>query len=760
MQHRNSNPFRPGPLAAAMALTLAAGPGLAQASDDTNRATATPRSETSLNRILVTASPDQAAETAGSVQVIDAEALERHAYSDVNRVLRQVPGLNIVEEEGFGIRPNIGIRGSGTDRNSKITVMEDGVLIAPAPYAAPAAYYFPRMPRMSGVEVAKGPAAIKYGPHTAGGAVNLSSTPIPEPADGGFGGKLDLFAGEFGTTRGHGVVGGYVTTGKAFDYGVMLETLQEKSDGFKQLDSGGTTGYDIEDYVFKFALRSAQDAARQQSLEFKLQNSEEVSDETYLGLTLDDFHATPFRRYAGSQRDQMNVDHETYQLTHTIDLGNRVDLTTIAYRTDTRRNWYKLNDVRDGGAYRGISAVLADPASFPTAYQTLTGVDSAPGDLRVRANNREYYSYGIQSVLGVGFDTGAATHQVEASLRFHQDEEDRFQHQDTFQMLNGTMVLTAAGAPGSQANRVGEAEAWALFVRDTIDWERWTLAPGIRYETIDHQRTDYGSADPNRTSPTSVREDTVDVWIPGIGAMYHLDEAWRLVAGVHRGFSSPGPGSTADPEKSWNYEAGVRFADQGTHFEAVGFFNDYSNLVGTCTASTGGGCTIGDQFEGGEARVYGLELVAGHDAGRQLGWALSVPLAATYTYMKGEFRNSFSSSFGEWGDVQSGDELPYMPRHQLTLSAGLEGNDWRTTLTMNYVDEARAQAGTGAIPEGQRVDSRTLFDISGEYDVTRNASLFASVQNLTDEDYNVGFRPAGARPGMPRTFMAGVKVEF
>jgi hypothetical protein len=40
------------------------------------------------------------------------------------------------------------------------------------------------------------------------GAINLFSTPIPEPDDGGFGGKLDLFAGEFGTTRTHGVVGG------------------------------------------------------------------------------------------------------------------------------------------------------------------------------------------------------------------------------------------------------------------------------------------------------------------------------------------------------------------------------------------------------------------------------------------------------------------------------------------------------------------------------------------------------------------------
>ena len=67
----------------------------------------------------------------------------------------------------------ISVAGANSDRSAKITLMEDGVLLAPAPYSAPAAYYFPLTTRLTGVEVFKGPASIQYGPNTIGGAMNL-----------------------------------------------------------------------------------------------------------------------------------------------------------------------------------------------------------------------------------------------------------------------------------------------------------------------------------------------------------------------------------------------------------------------------------------------------------------------------------------------------------------------------------------------------------------------------------------------------------
>ena len=87
------------------------------------------------------------------------EALEREEHDDLHKVLRSIAGVYLRDEDGYGLRPNIGMRGAAADRSAKVTLMEDGVLIAPAPYTAPAAYYTPLVTRMSRIEVVKGPSA-------------------------------------------------------------------------------------------------------------------------------------------------------------------------------------------------------------------------------------------------------------------------------------------------------------------------------------------------------------------------------------------------------------------------------------------------------------------------------------------------------------------------------------------------------------------------------------------------------------------------
>src|SRR5690606_14045081 len=202
-----------------------------------------------------------------------------------------------------------------------------------------------------------------------------------------------------------------------------------------------------------------------QELEFKFQYSDEKSDETYRGLTEADFLNNPFRRYAGSQKDQMNADHLQFMATHTLMFSDYFNITTTGYFNQFSRNWFKLNDLNANGQRVGLANLLEDPASYPDAYNIITGNSNSEANaLRMKNNNRDYISKGVQTKFDYHWYTGTVFHDVEVGLRYHYDEEDRFQWVDTYDITNGIMNLNTAGTPGTDANRISDARAFASYV--------------------------------------------------------------------------------------------------------------------------------------------------------------------------------------------------------------------------------------------------------------------------------------------------------
>ncbi|MCP1728477.1 Fe(3+) dicitrate transport protein [Natronospira proteinivora] len=722
-----------------------------------------------LDRISITGSRDDVREIPGSAHVIGEDELDQTGYADPHRILRSVPGVYIHEEEGFGLFPHVSIRGSRLERAGRITLMEDGVLAAPAPYSAPAAYVSPNMGRMRQVEVRKGSSAIQYGPYTTSGAINMLTAPVPES----FQADAQLLFGSHGGSR-HSVTVG----DRQGSLGWLLEGWESGSDGFKQLDvpqrqdnrmPDPNTGFEQQDLMGKLQFRP-NGTDRYQEWELSFSTQDRTIDDTYLGLTQEDFQGQPYRRYSGSAQDEINTEHRKVALTHFIELGN-ADFTTTLYDHDTARNWYKLHEVWDGQGqpdYVGISSILDDPDSHAGEMDWIRG---SGGDARgnVRANNRSYYSRGIQTTLSSRFNTGEWSHQLEVGLRYHQDEEDRLQWQDSYSNENHMLRLLAPGSdpgiesgiPGSTTNRVTEATALAFHVQNRMRRGDWTLIPGVRFEDIEIERTDFREGDnPSREEITSQRKGEYSVVMPGFGAVYRHSPQLSSFLGIHRGFSPSGASPGVDEERSMNYETGLRYQNNGLSLELIGFLTAFENMVGTCTAASGADCEVGEQFNGGEVDVLGLEVLGRYDLARLSDTRLSLPLEVAYTRTEAEFKESFVSGFSEWGDVQRGDELPQIPSDQLNISLSVISGDWLLRAGANYVAETRATAGSGPIPDEDRIDDRWLFDISGEYRVADSVRLFGSVENLSDETYVAARRPAGLRPGMPRTVWAGVKLDF
>ena len=718
-----------------------------------------------IQTITIVGTREDAQAMPGGAHLIDAEQLARFAYADVQRAMRQMPGVSLQVEDGYGLRPNIGIRAVATERSARITLLEDGVLIAPAPYSAPSAYYFPTPGRMSALEVLKGPAAITQGPYTIGGALNMVSTPIPVER----GGRVLAETGQHASNRLHATYGGSLASGLGF----LLETHQWVSDGFQTIDRGGDSGLDVRDYTLKLALDRGP-----HRLSLKLQKADQESQQSYLGLTDADFDADPSRRYGLSDLDGIDTSHEQLILRHEYD-SDALRFGITAYRNKHARDWFKTEGMDLDGAPDAQSQSRVSWASIVQSVNRGTGrgdwsaaalqgvlngnIDTPHGSIQLRSNNREYLSQGIQLEGALTRNIGAVAHTLRVGIRYHEDDEDRLQRNSAYSQRNGRLVLDDLGLLGNAGNRIQEASAIALFVQDTIEFGAFTLMPGLRFEDIDQKRTRYETRAGRTANPASragdnlrsTRSNSTQVLLPGLGALYRIDNGTTLVAGVHKGFTAPTNAPDVDAEEALNYEFGLRFDNGRTHFEAIGFLSDYDNLLGVCTSSSGVDCEAGDAFNGDAATVRGVELMATTNLA-PLDAGFSLPLEVAYTWLKGEFDADIADT-DFFGNVSAGDPLPYLAPRQFNALLGVERGRWEGYASLNHIAAVCVRASCGAF---EKTDATLTLDLSTHFAWRPGAKLFARIENVTDAQDIVGRHPYGARPNRSRTAAVGVDIAW
>ncbi|WP_144392375.1 TonB-dependent receptor family protein [Pleionea sediminis] len=699
-------------------------------------------------RMLIVGKKVALSTEAGSATVLDEEQLEKFEFDDIHRILAEVPGVNIRQEDGYGLRPNIGFRGVTPERSKKINILEDGVLIGPAPYSAPAAYYFPMVSRLTSIEVFKGPAAILYGPNTIAGTLNMQTRQVSSLNEGMF----DLSLGPDNYQKTHAYINNSIG-----DLGLLLEGLSVESDGFKNLDGGGNTGFDKNDIIAK-ARYNLDTAEYSQVIELKLGYADEVSDETYLGLTDNDFAATPYRRYAATQLAKMDWEHEQAQINHFIS-NAKFDLTTRIYRNNFERGWRKLNNFQDSQV--SLQQILNSPDNAINAayYDILNGqADSEVnfGKLLIGTNFREFYSQGVQSDLRFQSQTFEIENNWKLGLRYHEDEIERYHTEDTYNMRSGVLEFSGNQTQVTTAN-TERSEVWSLYVQDTLKFNKWEVTLGVRGEFIDSY---YQNNLPEQEE--NWLKKSTEVWLPGASAFYNLNENSGAFIGVHRGFipTSPKQDPEIDIEESVNLEFGYRYFNSGTRLELVGFASDFENLKESCTASTSSACfdNIDQEYNAGEAEVIGVEF--SYSDRTSISSAIDLPFSIIYTHTQAEFGETFSSDFALWGDVESGDPIPYMPENQLTLTVGLESSDWRSNLLVRYTDSMYEAAGDNVTLSGVTTEPLWVLDFSAAYDFINYGTLYFKIDNLLDETEIISRRPFGARPGKPRQLFAGYKYRW
>ena len=678
---------------------------------------------------------------AGSGTVISNEDLQKTIDTDIHKILSAVPGVFFRTEDGYGLRPNISIRGTSLDRSSKITIMEDGVLVAPAPYTSASAYYFPTTGRIHGVEVLKGPSAITQGPSTIGGALNLISTPIPTEGKGQFVQEL----GDNGMMRTHAVLGGDNGT-----FGAMVEVHEHSTDGFDSIANvGGDTGFDKSDLLAKFRYTSGN-----HEVTLKMLDLDESSYQTYVGLSQYSFQQNPRRRYGMTQYDQMNNDGEQQSITYKGSFGN-VDVIATSWSNDYHRDWFKVDKANNGKAFgisNGINNVIdAANNGNADAQGILDGTRAV--EVKLKHNNRFYGNEGIQFQLS----TDIGNHSVTFGYRDMEDYESRLQNYECFDQSadgkNSALSPCSTGWTGSN-NRLRETDATSYFVQDTITMDKLTLTLGYRSEDYDKVENRWSDAKPTRTIKDlkyNDKKSSGDYSTTGFGATYDVSENLKLVAGFHQGMS---PVFNGDAEEADNMELGFRFNEGTTAVEIIYFASDYANLVAECKNSSGGDCDAGDTFSGGEVDVSGLEVDASWVVQRN---AVNYPLAITYTSTDATFDNSFDSDY--FGVVASGDDVPYIPSSVLAISAGfITESGWSGYMRMADHGSSCSTAACGAY---ENIEAYSYIDLSLRKRVNENLDVYGVLENVTDnEDIAARAPKNGARSQKPQTFKVGFSYKF
>jgi Fe(3+) dicitrate transport protein len=699
---------------------------------------------------------DRFARIPGSAMVLDRATLLRSRVFTTAEALRKVPGVHVRDEEGFGLRPNFGIRGLSPTRSTTVMLLEDGIPFTLAPYGDNAAYYHPPIERFDRIEILKGSGQILFGPRTIGGVINFITPDVPEHTSG----EIAVSGGsrEFLNTRAR--FGG--SWGGA---GLLLDLSRRQGDGARE--NIGSTLHDA-------TLKSVLPLGTSQSVVFKVNYYTERSQITYSGLTEAEWAAAP--RSNLFRNDSLLLSRIGASATHRIALGTAASVTSAVYGYRISRDWWRQSS---------NSAERPNDASDPACG----GVANLSTTCGNQGRLRDYGVAGLESRLRLDGNALGVPHQLDAGIRLHRESQDRLQ-------VNGGFPGARTPGPSSDTNsgvvedNLRRNSAYALFAQERILLGPWTVTPGIRLEHVRYQRVNRRPV-PGNPEGVEGRTSLTEV-VPGLGITFAPSGTTTLFAGLHRGFSPPrtedlinnSTGGVVElgPELSWNAELGLRSQPAaGLAVEATAFRMAFDNQIIPASVAGGSGATL---TSAGRTLHGGLELSTRASSAGLWGGDHDLTLSVAWTWLpvarfEGD-RFVFVGQAGTdvvgkvYGDQNAsgtrervsvrGNRLPYAPRHLLT--AGLS---WTAPQGFDLLLEAvhvGAQFGdalnTGTlVADGQQgpIPPVTVWNGAANYSFRAGTRVFVTVKNATDRLFVVD-RTRGLLPGMPRLVQVGVVQRF
>lgn len=303
-----------------------------------------------------------------------------------------------------------------------------------------------------------------------------------------------------------------------------------------------------------------------------------------------------------------------------------------------------------------------------------------------------------------------------------------------------------------KSNTLAEPLFWSLYAQDELNLtDNLTLTLGLRYDRASFENED-------RLDPDNSGESDMKAFSPKAGISYKISDKTTLFANMGKGFSPPSVsklfGSSGnpdlEPETAINYEISMRTAPYDwIDFTAAAYRMEvegeiiYVNVDGNAKY-----INAGETLHKGLETELNLTLPKGFSSFFNFTWQ-----DVTFTDY------SVYSSRSRITTVYDGNNLPSTP--DTLFSAGIK---YRNSAGINYsltavhedekfTDEANKYAVPAYTVCNTRLEYKNRFNKIGY-------SFHVSVRNLFDKKYYSDGSGEDVYPSLPRTYMAGLTLEF
>ena len=630
-----------------------------------------------------------------SVSVVTREEMEMRNVTSVKGAFNYTPGVLTGNRGSSDVIDALSIRGfSETNTNQYL----DGLKLQGDNYSEFAIdpYFLER------AELLRGPVSVLYGKSNPGGVVSLvSKRPTQETLrEVQFQmGNDNLFSTgfDFGGALDDDGVYSYRLTGQARSQDAQQAMNKEKR------------------YTLAPAFSWRPDDRTRIDLLTYFQNEPETG---YYGWLPRQGTVVPITRPDGSE----------YKLPTNFDEGeqsNKISRNTKMVGYNAEHSFNDTWTVRQNLRY----------ADLRTDYRSIYGSSFNPETQEINRGSaiseEKLNQFAVDTQAQAKFATGQLDHTLLLGVDYQRTRNDIDAAFGSVTPLNAINPQygndTEIGTPFPY-HYLNKQEQTGLYAQDQMEWNRWVLTLGSRY--------DYATTSAlNRSSSTEVKNhDQAFTWRGGLN--YVFDNGVAPYFSYSESFI-PNTGTTSggqpfDPSRAKQYEAGVKYVPKDRPVvltAAVYQLTKTKNL----TAEPG---NVNFSVQGGEIRSRGVELEA------KAALNANVNLTASYTYTDAEYTED---------TLLKGKTPVQVPKHMASLWSDYTFHE--TALSgvtigagVRYVGESQGlyadtsdNTAAGLSNQNFKVAGYTTVDAALKYDLARfglpGSTVGVNINNLFDREY-------------------------